>query len=59
MTTLSKRFRNEKAKIEIGWFPKLDLHNSLIWTSSWYKKFYDLENMKDFSIQQINNYINL
>lgn len=50
---------NEKAKIEIGWFPKLDLYNSLFWTSLWYKKYFELEDMKEFSINQINNYSNL
>ncbi len=50
---------NEKAKIEIGWFPKLDLYNSLMWTSEWYKKYYELEDMKKFSMKQIKNFSNL
>jgi len=50
---------NEKAKTELGWFPKLDLDNSLVWTSSWYKKYYESEDMNEFSMRQINNYNNL
>lgn len=36
---------------QLGWAPKLDLEDSIRWTASWYKKFY--ENPSEFNVMKI------
>ena len=36
----------------------MDIDNTIKETSLWYEKFYSEENIYDFTIKQINKYIN-
>ena len=48
---------NEKAKLELDWHPKLDLYETLDFTFKWYKKYFNGENMVNFSLNQITDYV--
>ncbi|MCB2359373.1 CDP-glucose 4,6-dehydratase [Clostridium estertheticum] len=46
-----------KAKLNLGWYPKLNLEDTLIWTTDWYKEFtWKSEGMKEVTIKQIEAY---
>ncbi|MGN6491675.1 MAG: CDP-glucose 4,6-dehydratase [Agriterribacter sp.] len=44
-----------KAKIELGWRPKLDASTAVRWTIDWYKQ----SNKTDYTLHQINSYLAL
>jgi CDP-glucose 4,6-dehydratase len=49
-----------KAKMRLGWEPKLDLEQALEWTVSWYKTYQnDPAAVKEFTETQIINYTKL
>jgi CDP-glucose 4,6-dehydratase len=45
-----------KAKEQLGWEPKWDLDTALEKTVSWYKSYYNGENMLEMSLKQIEEY---
>lgn len=46
----------EKAKNKLLWNPVYDIEEAIIHTVDWYKKFYNKENIKNFTIKQIHEY---
>ena len=52
------RLDSTKAKKILNWEPLMDIDNTIKETSLWYEKFYSEENIYDFTIKQINKYIN-
>jgi len=42
-----------KAKLKLGWKPKLNLEKGLLWTTNWYKHYEENQNMKEISEEQI------
>lgn len=46
-----------RAKEELSWVPKLDAATAIQWTIDWYKQSADSK--KQFTLQQINNYLSL
>ncbi len=47
------------ARKRLQWQPKLDLSNTLAWTTDWYKRFYDGQDMHEFTAQQFAAYMSL
>lgn len=45
-----------KAKEELGWTPALSADKAIKNTVDWYKKYYNKENMYDYTMQQIKEY---
>lgn len=45
-----------KANRELGWQPKLTIHDSLAWTVTWYKAYDQGAKMKDTTMRQIENH---
>jgi CDP-glucose 4,6-dehydratase len=45
-----------KAKEQLGWAPKWDLDTALEKTVSWYKSYYNGENVGEMSLKQIEEY---
>ena len=46
-----------KAKINLGWYPKLNLADTLMWTVDWYKEFVENSDaMKAVTLKQIETY---
>jgi CDP-glucose 4,6-dehydratase len=49
-----------KARMRLGWEPKLDLEQALKWTVSWYQTYlHDAATVKEFTESQILNYTKL
>lgn len=48
-----------KARAELGWKPIIDDEESIRWTCEWYKAYYNKTPMRDFSLGQLNGYIEL
>lgn len=50
-----------KARTELRWAPKYDIHKTLQTTAAWYKQYYesDGKRMKQFSLDQIEEWRNL
>jgi CDP-glucose 4,6-dehydratase len=47
----------DKALAKLEWQPTLSFDQTVEFTASWYKEFYDqTETIKEFTLQQINNY---
>lgn len=50
---------NNKAKIQLGWEPKLSLEDCLKWTAEWYRMYYmENDNILDFSKKHIDLFFN-
>jgi len=47
------RLDSSKAKLKLGWKPKLNLEKGLLSTTNWYKHYKENKNMKEFSEEQI------
>ena len=46
-----------KAKNLLGWKPRVDIHQALDWTVSWYKRYKDnSSSIYDFTLHQIHQY---
>jgi len=50
------RLDASKAKIELGWQPRLNIEEALEWTMSWYRAHHRGENMTDFTRKQVAEY---
>ncbi len=48
-----------KARSQLKWHPKLDLKTALAWIVGWTKSLQSGANMRDITINQINQFINL
>lgn len=53
------RLDASKARDELHWQPRLTIETALDWTMEWYRHYSAKENIKEFTIQQINNYESL
>ena len=51
----------DKALVDLDWTPTLDFRKTVEMTVDWYKTFYqnDQKSMQDFSINQIDEYMDL
>jgi len=47
---------SDKARIKLGWQPKMNLELTIKWITEWYKKYQKGENMKKITEQQIDEY---
>jgi len=47
-----------KARVQLGWAPKLDLESAIQKIVEWQKAFQEKENMQEVSLAQINLYMN-
>ena len=47
---------SSKARAELGWRPRLPLHEALEWTVEWYRGFRDGRNLRDVTDSQIDRY---
>ncbi len=52
----SLRLDASKARTELGWNPKLALPAALEWTVAWYKAWNDGQDMRKFSLRQIEQF---
>jgi len=50
---------SSKANNELNWYPLLDIDNSLIKTSEWYKEYYSKNYSKELSIKYLKDYFKL
>ncbi|HWE83995.1 MAG TPA: CDP-glucose 4,6-dehydratase [Terracidiphilus sp.] len=48
-----------KAAMELGWFPRLRIHDALRLTAEWYRQFLGGSDMSKYSMDQIAQYQNL
>jgi CDP-glucose 4,6-dehydratase len=52
----SLRLDASKARLELGWEPKLKIETALEWTMDWYRAWQSAENMAEFTAKQIAEY---
>lgn len=45
-----------KARFQLDWTPRLSLSDTLEWTIAWYKSYYQDQNMRTVTIEQITHY---
>ncbi len=50
--------RSDLAQKTIGWCPRLNLRQTLDWTTRWYAAYRQGHDMRDFSLKQISDYEN-
>lgn len=50
------RLNSSKAHMELNWQTKLDQKETIKWTVDWYKDYLGKKNMRNKTIQDINNY---
>lgn len=53
------RLDASKARVELGWEPRLNTATALEWTIDWYRAWHQAQNMAEFTAQQIIDYENL
>jgi CDP-glucose 4,6-dehydratase len=46
-----------KARAKLGWRPRLDLDTALDWTAAWYKAYSGKRDMREFTIRQVEAYV--
>ena len=49
---------NLKARKELDWYPRLSFDETVRMTVNWYKNFFSLEDMEDFTRKQIDFFSN-
>lgn len=49
----------QKAKSKLGWNSKLDIESTLRWTIEWYEKYFEGEDMRKMTEEQITKFQNL
>ena len=49
----------QKAKTKLGWNPKVDMETTIKWTIEWYERYFDKEDMKKITEEQIEKFHNL
>lgn len=50
------RLDSSKARAQLGWRPRLNTRESIQWTLEWYQRWHRGENMRDFTLGQIERY---
>ena len=45
-----------KARVLLGWSPRLDLSQALDWTIEWYRAFHEHQDMQHLTVDQISRY---
>lgn len=50
---------SSKARVRLGWSPKLDMSQAIIWLTEWYRAFQAGGEMHTFTLSQIDCYQNL
>lgn len=50
------RLDSSKARAQLGWRPRLNTRDSIQWTLDWYQRWHRGENMRDFTLRQIEQY---
>ena len=50
------RLDSSKARIELGWKPRLKIEAALDWTMAWYRAWNQGDNMAEFTKKQIVDY---
>jgi len=50
------RLDASRARLELGWQPRLNIEKALEWTMAWYRAWNRGENMADFTTRQIAEY---
>ncbi|MCK5343206.1 MAG: CDP-glucose 4,6-dehydratase, partial [Candidatus Heimdallarchaeota archaeon] len=50
---------NSKAGTKLGWHPILSVDQALDWTVDWHQAWLNKQEMKEFTLNQIQNFINL
>ena len=50
------RLNIEKTETRLNWHPKLALDQTLEWTVEWYRNFHQNEDMRSFTLSQIDQY---
>jgi CDP-glucose 4,6-dehydratase len=50
------RLDASKARVELGWKPRLRMEAALEWTMAWYRAWNQGENMAEFTRKQILEY---
>ncbi|MBI2311646.1 MAG: CDP-glucose 4,6-dehydratase [Betaproteobacteria bacterium] len=50
------RVDSTKARIKLGWRPRLALADALRWTVDWYRRYHAGDDMRDFTLGQIGRY---
>lgn len=48
-----------KARLELGWEPRLNIETALEWTINWYRAWHEGKNMAEFTGEQIEKYVEL
>lgn len=48
---------NSKAKSKLGWQPQLSVHTALQWTAEWHRAWWGKQEMKQFTLAQITDYL--
>ena len=51
------KYKKRKNKRELNWKPKLSLNQTVSFTIDWYKSFFEVQKMQNFSSEQIENYM--
>ncbi len=52
------RLNCDKAKSRLGWQPRMNLEQALVWTVDWYRSFQRGDDVRALTEQQISNYEN-
>lgn len=47
----------DKAREQLGWRPTLPTEEAINWTGQWYQAYFDQEDLKDITLQQITSYM--
>lgn len=47
---------SSKANQRLGWYPKLSIDDAVKWTMEWYERYFNDEDMREFTLNQIGIY---
>ena len=53
------RLDSTKAQNNLGWYPHLDIDQSVIMTVDWYKSFFEGKNMREVTEEQIDHFMSI
>lgn len=53
------RLDSSRARVELGWQPRLTIEVALEWTVDWYRAYQDGRNMRDETLAQISRFSNM
>lgn len=52
------KINSAKSNLELNWYPKWDIQSTILETTSWYKAYYNNDDMLLFTLNQIDKYQN-